>query len=478
MDSAKIRQDIISIDINNYKSATQPPHREMVEKQILEELKNGHYKIVQNKPKIISAIGAIKKKDSNKIRIIHDCSRPVGAAVNNFAETEKFSYQTIQDAVDLITPGNYLAKLDLKNAYRSVKIHESNFIATGLKWTFAGDDKHTLMVDTRLPFGASKSPQIFNELSQAVCKIMKIKYNCKLICFLDDFLCISENYSECVDILNKLLKLLRRLGFSINYNKIEGPCTELTFLGIVLNTERCTLELPQPMLCSLKETLCNFRNCVKVTKRTIQSVLGKLNWATQCIYGGRFHMRRLIEKITTLSKPWHRTRVTKDMKADADWWLHYLNVFNGLTPMVECRPAAPVCIDACNSASGAFYNGQCLYTPWSSWPGTASLHINYKEVLSLEPAVKYWAPLWKNKKIFVHTDNQAAAAIINKAMSKNKFVMDSLRRIFWHSAIYNFRLRAVYYPGIFNVIADSISRLAEPGSMTRLNSALKNTCLE
>ena len=282
-----------------------------------------------------------------------------------------------------------------------------------------------------------------------------------------------------MDILNKLIKLLRVLGFSINYSKIEGPCTKLTFLGIVLNrpTVQGTLELPHNTLCSLKEALIKFRNCVKVTKRNLQSILGKLNWATQCIYGGRFYMRRIIDKITTLSKPWHRTRVTKDMRADADWWIHYLNVFNGLTPMVESRPAAPLCIDACNSGTGAYYNGECLYTPWSAWPGTASLHINYKEVLSLEPAVKYWAPLWKNKKIFVHTDNQAAAGIINKAMAKDKFVMNSLRHIFWYSAIYNFRLRAIYYPGASNVVADSISRLAEPGAITRLHKALINTCV-
>lgn len=144
------------------------------------------------------------------------------------------------------------------------------------------------------------------------------------------------------------------------------------------------------------------------------------------------------DKIVMLSKPWHRTRVTKDMRADTDWWwIHYLHVFNGLTPMVECRPAAPVCIDACNSGTGAYYDGECLLPPWSAWPEAASLHINFKEVFSLEPAVTCWSPRWQNKKIFVHTDIQAAAAIINKTMCKNKIVMQSLRRIFCCSAVYN-----------------------------------------
>ncbi|XP_053381232.1 uncharacterized protein LOC128549078 [Mercenaria mercenaria] len=37
------------------------------ESQIKHELANGHYKIVHEKPHIVSALGAIPKKDSNKI---------------------------------------------------------------------------------------------------------------------------------------------------------------------------------------------------------------------------------------------------------------------------------------------------------------------------------------------------------------------------------------------------------------------------
>ena len=76
------------------------------------------------------------------------------------------------------------------------------------------------------------------------------------------------------------------------------------------------------------------------------------------------------------------------------------------------------------------------------------LHINYKEVMALEPAVAAWGYLWRNRKVYVHCDNQAAVAIINKGTCRNDLVMDSLRRIYWASAIGNFRLKAVYHPDI------------------------------
>jgi hypothetical protein len=102
----------------------------------------------------LSALGAIPKKDSNKGRLIHDCSRPTGSSLNDFASTNHFQYQTIQDAVDLVTPKCYFAKVDLASTYRSVKIHPSNYKATGLKWQFQGDDHYTYMTDQHLPFGA------------------------------------------------------------------------------------------------------------------------------------------------------------------------------------------------------------------------------------------------------------------------------------------------------------------------------------
>ena len=62
----------------------------------------------------------------------------------------------MQDAIDLVTPVSYFAKIDLANAYRSVKIHPSNYKATDLKWRFKGDKNFTYMIDERLPFGASR----------------------------------------------------------------------------------------------------------------------------------------------------------------------------------------------------------------------------------------------------------------------------------------------------------------------------------
>ncbi|KXJ08119.1 hypothetical protein AC249_AIPGENE24810 [Exaiptasia diaphana] len=140
-----IPHDIIdTAEVYNYKSATDNAIRDKVERQITSEIAQGNYVISQTKPTIISALGAIPKKDSNDVRLIHDCSRPEGASVNSYATCEHYAYETVERACKLIKPGAFMAKVDLKSAYRHIPIRPSNYAATGLKWTFSGDSHHTI----------------------------------------------------------------------------------------------------------------------------------------------------------------------------------------------------------------------------------------------------------------------------------------------------------------------------------------------
>ena len=134
--------------------------------------------------------------------------------------------------------GFHITKLDLALAYRSVKVKPSNFVATGLKWTFSGDYVPTYMVDTRLPFGAKSSCEIFNELGQAVRGMMRGRGYPSIVNYLDDYIIIGDSYSACRTMLATLMRLLRTSGFAINYNKVEAQCRH-----ILLDTVAMSMEL-------------------------------------------------------------------------------------------------------------------------------------------------------------------------------------------------------------------------------------------
>ena len=74
-------------------------------------------------------------------------------------------------------------------------------------------------------------------------------------------------------------------------------------------------------------------------------------------------------------------------------------------------------------------------------------------------AAEKWASRWANKHVIIQSDSQAAVGIINQGSTRNGFVMSWLRRLFWLSAIYNFRITARHIKGADNVTADAISRM-------------------
>ena len=476
---SKTVPDSVRSETDNYSSATCPKARSFVENQIKRELNNGRYIKVDTKPQIISALGAVPKNvEETEFRPIHDAKQPIGAALNDFAINDPFRYQSIQDVVDIIKPGDWLGKLDLQSAYRSVGIKRSNYQYTGLKWRFTGDKKDTYMIDTRLPFGSSRSPGIFNSLSQGVLAIMRKKGYFNIVVYLDDYIFVCSSYEECQRTMLALMRVLRELGFSINYNKVVGPAQRIVFLGIEIDTIKMTLTLPDSKVTDLSTCLERIGNSDKVTKKKLQSLIGKLNWACQVVYGGRFHLRRLIEKIAGLRQPSHRTRVTRDMRLDITWWLSFLKLKQITSvSMVNNRPSDSVSIDSSSIAAGCHYRGDVVYAPWSlAGPHIAQLHINHKEILALEVAASFWAPYWKDKTVYVHTDNMCALHSIRKGTSKHPLAMDSLRKVWWLSAIFNFRLRPVYYSTKDNIIADRASRLHEVNGIEKLKSAMLNSC--
>ena len=459
--------------MKNYFSAFK--YRNAVEHQILEEIENGRYLLVKNPPKIVSALGAIPKKNGN-VRLIHDCSRPTGNAVNDFALREKFKYQTLNDAMNMVSPGDYLAKVDLQSAYRSVRVSSEEHERLGISWYFEGAVHPSYMVDCCLPFGHARSPYIFNELSQAVCRILKVYGFDLVMAYLDDFLIASDSFDTCNQALNFLIFILRRLGFSIAYSKVEGPVQKLTFLGFKIDTLEMTVALTRERVVELNELLTATLAHSKVTKRKLQSIIGKLNYCTQVVYGGRFFLRRLINVVNTLVQSWHRTRVTREMRADIQWWLAFGLIFcSKPLPMVQSRRGGNIAMsmDASGRASGAFFMADCIYKPFEEFHKDApELCINYKEILALLPAVEKWSPYFTNKHLHVYSDNMCAVNTINKGSSKHPLVMEALRTVFWHSVYYNFRITCHYYPGVRNCLADAVSRLHEKSGVLRYNDLL------
>lgn len=260
-----------------------------------------------------------------------------------------------------------------------------------------------------------------------------------------------------------VISLLRRLGFQINWNKVSDPSTRITFLGIEIDSLAMSLRLPEDKLLQVREELAHFQNRKRASKKQLQSLAGKLNFCASVVYGGRVFSRRIIDTIIRLKGDNHKAKLVGGIKADILWWQSFMASFNGRSMLLDKQPIQSVFTDSCIMAAGGIFDGDWFYLNWEiDWPLVAHLHINSKEILAVYLAVCRWAPCWRNKRIYIHSDNVTTVATINRGTSRNPFLMACLRVLFWLSAQYNFHITARFLRGLSNTVADGISRLHEP----------------
>ena len=109
----------------NNKSVLRPGTKVQIKAQLVKGLQQDHFAVADQShmPTIINALGAVPKKNSKEVRMIMDCSRPPTMNANSYIDLEHYKYVTVDDAANLCQPGCWLAKVDLKNAYRSVGTH-------------------------------------------------------------------------------------------------------------------------------------------------------------------------------------------------------------------------------------------------------------------------------------------------------------------------------------------------------------------
>ena len=197
--------------------------------QVLGEIEQGNYVVRTKKPPILSPFSVLSKPDGG-IRLIHDGSQPAGGSMNDYASLDThYRFQTIDDAAKLMAPGWFMAKVDLKSAYRSVPISEHSQQFTGLRWQWGARTVH--LKDCKLPFGSELAPGIFHRITQSVKRMMARRgFNC-VVAYLDDFLLLAPTRAACQQAQTVLIHLLRKLGFQISWRKVVDPAQCLVFFG-------------------------------------------------------------------------------------------------------------------------------------------------------------------------------------------------------------------------------------------------------
>ncbi|XP_071111170.1 uncharacterized protein [Haliotis cracherodii] len=268
------------------------------------------------------------------------------------------------------------------------------------------------------------------------------------------------------DNLNGCVNTLEQLGVPIAHDKTVGPTTKLIFLGLEIDTIAMQIRIPESKIKEATREIQDILSTgnIKVTKRALQSLIGKLNFMCRAIPMARAFSRRLIDLLSKGKQPFHHIRITSWVKEDLQMWLTFLTSYNGISVFQYQRWVDSDFLQLFSDAAGGAGFGAYMQGKWfnGAWPpqwvtdGTTR-DLTLLELFPITLAIQIWGKQLANKKVLFYCDNQAVVTIINKQSTKAPRVMSLLRQLILQCLRYNIMFKAKYVCSTANTIADALS---------------------
>ena len=165
--------------------------------------------------------------------------------------------------------------------------------------------RDAIYIDRMLPFGLRSAPKIFSAVADALQWILSNKGISHSLHYLDDFIMVANSVDRAHFMKDTLILAFESLGVPLEYSKLEGPSSCLTFLGIEVDTELLQLRPPRDKLSRLKMELSRCCHRRSISKQDLQSLTGLLQFATKVIRPGQPFVRCLYAMQDIGSHPDH-----------------------------------------------------------------------------------------------------------------------------------------------------------------------------
>ena len=126
--------------------------------------------------------------------------------------------------------------------------------------------------------------------------------------------------------------MCERFGVPVADDKTIGPVRSIEYLGLVINSTSFEVQVPfkfEEKVRTLQADIAKIIGCEKVSLRSLQSLIGKLNFVCRAVTPGRAFLRRLIDLTRGACHPHHKVRMTCGGREDLRAWLTFLRRFNG-----------------------------------------------------------------------------------------------------------------------------------------------------
>lgn len=433
----------------------------------------------------VSPMSTIPKKHSIKRRIITDLSWPKGASVNDgipkneyVGQPSHIRYPTVDQlcfrAVTL-SKGKKKGmiqgyKVDLNRAFRQIPMCPRDWSLLGTYWEGA------IFLDKVAVMGSRTGPLACQRVTNMLRHFMA-DMGFEVSNYVDDFMGI-ELITDIWQAYGTIKNLLRDVGVNEALDKAVPPCYIIEFLGILFDLLTLTMSIPADKMQDLRLEVSHWLNKSMVSRKQLERLLGKLQFAGTCIRPGRVFVSRLIDTLKHMPQDEDVLVPMNDhLMKDLWWWHTGMQEHNGVSMMwlmdwtLEEGLAAT---DSCLTGMGAVLGDQCFRTQLpeciiqdSEW-GIAHL-----ELLAIIVFVQVFVDILPKRRLVLRCDNSAVVSIVNTGRSKNQLLQRCLRWLSYLLLRMECMIKLVHIASKDNEEADILSRShTDPESRTRCDQMI------
>ncbi|MEL7079455.1 MAG: reverse transcriptase domain-containing protein, partial [Cyanobacteria bacterium J06582_2] len=445
--------------------ATQPlsPHSISLTAYILGSEK---FEALQSEVKSMLAKNAIEEVKSdfrgfyNRLFVVAKSTggwRPVldVSALNKFVRLTKFKMESPTSVLNSIEKGDWMASIDLKDAYFQVPVHPDS--KKFLRFVFGGK----VFQFRALCFGLSTAPQVFTRVFAQVARWLHLQ-NVRVLFYLDDWLVLNQSRELLLENLDLILRMSIELGFLINVEKsCLIPSQKVVYLGMVLDSANFWVSPRERRVSNFLSLLAEFRSCAAPSARLWQRLLGHMTSLERFVVGARlrtrvlqFHLRRHWDMVSLPESTF--VSVPRLALQDLEWWGDVSRLSQGV-PIRQSHRHLCLYSDASTQGWGATLEGREVSGLWS--PLESSLHINVLELRAVRLALLHFASLVQGRSVVVFSDNTTALAYIRKQGGTRSWslYLEARTLLLW-AFERSILLSTCFVPGERNVLADRLSR--------------------
>ena len=391
------------------------------------------------------------------------------SALNQFVINEHFQMENISCLKQILNQNDFTVKLDLKDAYLTVGVHEQSQHYLRFIW------QRQLYQFQALPFGLCTAPRVFTKLLKPVITFLRT-HNIRLLIYLDDILIVGSVIKTLKEQTGQVLGLLQSLGFIINFEKsVLSPSPVMEFLGLLVDSRTMIFYLPSHKVTKTIELCSALLQNRTVSLRELAQLLGFLELTRPAVWLAPLHFRHLqyclIQQLAQ-NKGSYDGLVCLQLLAmgKLQWWISNIHQVNGsLIHPPSCEMT--ILSDASKLGWGAVCDLQTTKGSWSSQE--RSLHINILELKAAFLAIQSFLKHKTNMSIKLRLDNTTAVSYINNKGGTHSPELMALTLELWTWCLSrDIYIQAEHLPGVQNCLADRASRTCIDSSDWKLQPQL------